>query len=101
LRAERICRFQIRTGHFVVDSHGRRAFDLVVNGDVKMPAPNALPDYLANARLHRLEPFRNAQVQIEEAMIDAANRNAKAPAILDGASLRIAGHRLEARRAGF
>ena len=77
---------------FLIDAHGRRAREFVVQGDVQMAAAHAVANDLADARLERLEAVRHAQVQIEKAVIDAAHGDAEAPAIFDGLRLRVSRH---------
>ena len=96
LRSE-LTALQIRRGDFLIHADGCGAREFVMQSDIEMAATNALADDLADARLKRLEAFGNAQMQIEKAMIDAANGDAQAPAIFDGARLRVARHRFQAR----
>ena len=53
---------------------------------------DALADKLPDARLDRLETLGHAQAQVKESVIDGAHGDAQAPAVLNGAGLRIAGH---------
>jgi hypothetical protein len=67
-----------------------------MQSEIEMAAAYALAQNLADARLERLKAFRNAQMQIQEAMIHGADGDAQAPAAFDGACLRIACHGLQA-----
>jgi dihydroneopterin aldolase len=44
-----------------------------MKGDVQMAPPNTLAQDLAEGGLNRLEPFRNAEVQVEKPVVHTAN----------------------------
>lgn len=94
--AERIDGFQVRGGDIVIHADGCGTCQFVVQREIQMAATNAFAKNLADARLERLEAFRNAQMQIKEAMVHGANGDAQAPAIFDGASLGVARHGFQA-----
>ena len=71
--AQCVCGLQICSGDFFVYAHGGFAGGLVVHSEIQVPAAHGLPHGLADARLDRLEAFRHANVQIEEAVIHGAN----------------------------
>ena len=76
--------FEVCRGDFLIDPHGRRAREFVVKRDIEMAAADAFANNLAHARFERLEALRHAQVQIQEAVIHAAQGDAQAAAALDG-----------------
>ena len=78
LLPQRVDGFEVCRGNFLIDPHGRRAREFVANREIEMAAADAFANDLADARLDRLEALRHAQVQIEEAMIHAANRDPQA-----------------------
>src|SRR5580704_4922 len=68
--------------------------------DVQMPASYPLANDLAEARLERFETFGHAQMQIEKAVIHAANSHAQAPAVFRGSGLSVTGHGFQAALGG-
>ena len=92
--------FEIGRSDFLIDAHGRRAREFVANREIEMAAADAFADDLAHARLDRLEALRHAQVQIEEAMIHAADRNPQAESAESRLRVGVARHGLEALRLG-
>jgi hypothetical protein len=96
LFAERIDGFEICRSNIVIHADGCGTREFVMQCEIEMAAANAFAKDLADARLERLESFRDAQMQIEEAMIHGTDGDAQAPAIFDGAGLGVTRHGFQA-----
>jgi hypothetical protein len=64
----------------------------MTNGDVEVPPAQTLADNFAYARFDRLETLRHAQMQVEKAMVDAADGYAQGETAFAEASFPVAGH---------
>jgi hypothetical protein len=94
--AERIDSFQVCGGDIVIHADCCGASEFIVQREIEMAAADAFAENLADARFERLETFRDAQMQIQEAMIHGADGDAQAPAIFDGAGLGVTRHGFQA-----
>ncbi len=94
--AERIDGLEVCGGDIVIHADRGGPSKFIVQSEIQMAAAYTFAEDLADARLERLESFRDAQMQIEEAMIHGANGDAQAPAIFDGAGLGVTRHGLQA-----
>src|SRR6202035_2560389 len=80
--------------------HGSGTGRFVVDVDVHMSSPQAVPHRQTDARFKHFEAVRHAQVKIEEAVVNAAQVDSQRPAISLDARLREAGHRMNAGGCG-
>src|SRR5580704_15575249 len=94
--AERVDGFEIRGSDIVIYADCGGAREFVVQSEIEMTAANAFAEDLTDARFERFETFGNAEMQIQEAMIHGAYRDAQAPTIFDGTGLGVTRHGFQA-----
>ncbi len=59
---------------------------------IQMASTDPFADHLPDVRLERFKTLGQSQMQIEEAMIHAAQAEPQSPTVLFHASLRVTGH---------
>src|SRR5438094_337371 len=65
---------------------------LHANGYFHVSTVNLLAHDLPQPQIVKIKPFRNAQLEVQEPVVDAFDADAHGPAILLGSRLRVAGH---------
>ena len=67
---------QIRLGHLTIDPDGGGPSGINTNIHVHVTAPQTIAKHAADFRLERLQPLGQAKMQIEEAVVYAAQAHA-------------------------
>ncbi len=93
--AQRVHGLHVGARDVFVHAYGGGAREIVIERDVQMAAVDAFANHPANAGFERFKALGHAQMQIEKAVIHAADGNAQTPAAFDGVRLRVARHRAQ------